>query len=341
MSDAHPRPIGQRARRELRYLLVNVLLAVVVGTAILAVVNARVVTATPETATPPSSTSSAPSATATPTYTDGFARVVLRNVPPSATGVHVSFDDQYCVYLDQGVVHIRAVADGREVKTITEAQPINYLMMYNDADLLVYFYNVGNSIHPNTYNITSDATMHYQPMAVAPGSVVVNAGYSVATALLFVVTRAPGATDVAYRINANLYVSPHALGVNVVSFIPSATSTNLYYQDSNDVLYYDYAPAAAFRGQRVALMGRDAADDYYVLSLSTNQVSVVTQTRTLKTFAIPPGALNFYSSDAAVYAVYPDSVVDLTTAEPTTHQFGVAGTFVAATAHAIYLLPPA
>jgi len=343
--------IRQRVRQELGYLVSNVVLAAVVGTAIIAVINARIVTATPETAAPPPSTS-APSATATatptrtstptatPTPADGFARVVLRNVPPSATNVHVSFDDQYYAYLDQGVVHICAVADDSEVKTITEAQPINYLTMYNDADLLVYFYNVGNSIHPSTYDISSDATMHYKPVLAARGSVVVNAGYSVDTGALFMIARAPGARDVAYRMNVNL-VTTHHLGVNVISFIPSATSTNLYYQDNNDVLYYNYGKAPGFRGQRVHLMGRDWCDNYYLFSPDTNRVSVVNQTKALKEFAIPPRPVRYYSSDAAVYAVYPDRLVNVTASPSTTHLFGVTGTFVAVTAHAIYLLPTA
>ena len=334
--------------RELRFFLINALIATVICLIVVVKLNSGIITAQNYSASSPtmkdaSSTTAQSAVMSQSSKTDSYNRVFLHNVPDTAKFLDVSFDNQYYSYVNQGVLHILTLSDNNEIRTITTRNPITYALMLSDSDLIMYFYQSGASIYINTYNISTQKTLSYNPVKAMAGVKIVQVAYAVNTNLVYIVVRSDQNKDTVYQVNIMNKVTAYYPSVEIVNLIPSATSLNLYLQGIDNTLYYNFSPAGSMKGKNVKLLGRDQNDQYYLLSQDvTNQIYVLNmkEAKVVRTFHIPPGVQSFFTNDLSLYSVYKDRIIDMMADSATPVYYGVKGRFVAVIGKVIYFLPP-
>ncbi len=297
----------------------------------------------PGTPTPDRATSTptpSPTPTPTPPWTRTFA---LADLPASPEVLFFTEDGTRCFALKDGTVTVHDTLTLKVVDTITATDPIQKCYLMVDQDILVYFY-IESSTHALkicTYNLGT--TVHYVRRTVPfpAGTSVRLVDYC--KGMSFVVYETSTTTGSSTTWNLGwLYASSHIKTTEIHNAMVRMLSTNLIYhiysETPEHMLYYGTKPIAALKNEKLQLIGIDAMDNVYALSLEDGiTVTVLKDGLSTGTFQLPSADHKaFFTDKSTVYAAYDGYVLDLVAKTTNRLDIPTGLTYVAVSGHELY-----
>jgi hypothetical protein len=270
-------------------------------------------TPTPESAT--STPMPSPSPTPVPPWSRTF---VLADLPASPEVLFFTEDGTRCFALKDGVVTVHDTATLKVVDTITATDPIQKCYLMVDQDILVYFYieSSSHALKICTYNLGT--TVHYVRRTVPfpAGTSVRLVDYCKGMSFVVYETSTTNGSTTTWNLGW-LYASTHIKTTEIHNPMVRMISTNLIYhiysETPEHMLYYGTKPIAALKGKKLQLIGIDAMDNVYALSLADGvTVHIIKDGLSTGTFQLPSADHKaFFTDKRTVYAAYDGYVLDL------------------------------
>lgn len=310
-----------RVRELARLTAVYAIATLVVLGGLAAYFNVIYASRTPQptgTPTPPGPTST-PTASPTPSPTPPWIRsFTLPNLPADPETLVFTEDGTRAAALKAGAITVLDIPSGDVVETITAPAPIAKCFLMVDQDILVYFYIDPKSLDLEVCTYNFGTTVHYvrQSVPFPAGTEIKLVDYCKGMSFTVYETTTTSGSSTTWSLGW-LNTASHIRTTPIHHPMLRMMATNLIYHIYSETpwhaLYYGTGPVSALKGKKVQLMGIDAMDTCYALSLDDGTTVYAVKNGVLQSsFQLPakdPAAL--FTDKISVFAAYDGYVVDL------------------------------
>lgn len=253
---------------------------------------------------------------------DSIRKVTDVQIPTDAESVQYSYDNKYYTYLEDGKIYINNIEDGKNVYTISNANPICYYNLLYDKNLILYFTKQNTSgskvtkLKLMTYDIASQNTRDdYNVMSITNFSKIKYLEFSPVINMIYVnveiKSSASKYTNTIYKIDLFKSMSTYTYGKVIEKMVMTKNKDRLYFENNSSTLYYNKALLRIFK-EDVDLIGTDSDDNVYFINSSKDTVYRVYNNKVIDKITLTDrNVVDTYSNNESVYIIYSNYVINL------------------------------
>lgn len=246
----------------------------------------------------------------------------ISDIPKEVSNISISYDNQYCMYLYNGIIYIKDIQTNKIKSKITDSSQIANAILLDDRNMILYFTidrkTALNSdkINIRTYNIDNNVSMFQQSFSITATSNIKKVEYSSLTNLIVINTERNSnnqITDKVYYINIMKRVKLLASEKIVDNMVLLHKSLSLYYQNNGGALFCNSKKIAGFENEKIKLLGCDVNDNIYVQSMTQkNNFYVLNNNKIMNTIKLKDSDYTkILYNGSAIYVVYRNYVINL------------------------------
>lgn len=245
------------------------------------------------------------------------------NISKNAKDIQYSYDNKYYTYLFDSKVYIGSLESGEIIDTIEESNPICYLDLLYDKNLILYFTKTNNgtsaTLKLTTYDIGTKRKIEYNTFTVKNFSRIKNMDMSPVINMIYInVEQKTGnsTNNIIYKINLFNTMSQIKSGLIVDRMIMLQQTDRVYYEDSNSNIYYSNSKLGIFK-EKVNMIGIDTEDILYFISQDNSKVYKVKNNKITDTIELKDKDVKFtYYNNERVFVIYSDYVIEVSSDKP-------------------------
>lgn len=247
----------------------------------------------------------------------------LSGIPANAKDLSFSSDGLYCTYISNNKLYITEIPSSKIIKEIAAKGAVTNSVLMYDRNIVIYFTINNNTIHGkaasgeeitvNSYNIDTKHLTVHSSFIVASGSIIKQIDYSSLTGQVYFNIEC-GKADTIYHINIMKKLIKITVGGSIDNMILTNARQNVYY-DKDNTLYCQLKPVKRFNNIKIRILGCDIYDNVYLQSQVDKACVYVTKDNiVVKTIRLDdPDFTKVYINKTAVYLVYPNHILKLST----------------------------